>query len=314
MLHKQKPGVMKMRSKEGLDNQPSHVSGFQNRWAHSKMMVIFLGPATLFYFCFVLYSVVYNIFLSFYNWNGFETPKFVYLANFIRLFNDEIFWRSLGNNLVMVICAVTVMLGMSIVLALILNMRLPARYFFRTVYFLPVVISIIVIGLLWSRIFEPNNGPLNLMLKGLNLEILAHSWLGDKHTALGSVIAVWIWRHVGYGTVLLLAGLQAIPSGILESARIDGADGWKIVRYITLPLLKPVIVTVALWSVILSFKVFPLIYIMTKGGPYYHTEVLNTYLYRLAFQNYDFGTASANATILLAIMVCCALVSRKLNE
>jgi len=279
-----------------------------------KQIFIFIGPAFVLYIALILYSVIFNIYLSFYKWSGFGNPKFVLFNNYIKLFKDDLFWRSLAHNFVIMICALTIMLTISLILAIILDMGFRGSGLLKNVFFLPVVVSIVVIGLVWARILEPSNGPLNLALSSLGLGSLTQNWLGDPNMALGSVISIWIWRHVGYGMILFLAGLQNIPKSIIEAAKIDGANTWKVITKITIPTLRPVILTVMLWSVILSFKIFPLIHILTGGGPYHSTEVLNTYMYRIAFQNYNLGYASTIATILLIIMVIGSVINRKVNQ
>ena len=279
-----------------------------------KQIFIFIGPAFVLYIALILYSVIFNIYLSFHKWSGFGNPKFVLFNNYIKLFKDDLFWRSLAHNFVIMICALTIMLTISLILAIILDMGFRGSGLLKNVFFLPVVVSIVVIGLVWARILEPSNGPLNLALASVAPDSLTQKWLGDPNMALVSVISIWIWRHVGYGMILFLAGLQNIPKSIIEAAKIDGANTWKVITKITIPTLRPVILTVMLWSVILSFKIFPLIHILTGGGPYHSTEVLNTYMYRVAFQNYNFGYASTIATILLIIMVIASVINRKVNQ
>jgi raffinose/stachyose/melibiose transport system permease protein len=268
-----------------------------------RLLSVFLGPAALFFIAFILFPVACNIVLGFTDWTGFSEPRFVGFENYQRLLNDSIFWRAFSNNAVFVGAAPSLMLGLSLVLALLVDSNPPLSNFLRSIMFLPIVVSIVVVGLMWGRVFEPNGGPINLVLRSLGLEGLAQNWLGDKNFALGSVVVVWIWRHLGYGFILLLTGLQAIPLSITEAARIDGARNWQLARYLTIPLLRPVILIVAFWSIIQSLNVFPLVWVMTQGGPYYHTEVLNTYLFRQAFQEYKFGMGSAIATIVLLLMV-----------
>lgn len=279
-----------------------------------KQIFIFIGPAFVLYIALILYSVIFNIYLSFHKWSGFGNPKFVLFNNYIKLFKDDLFWRSLAHNFVIMICALTIMLIISLILAIIIDMGFHGSGLSKNVFFLPVVVSIVVIGLVWARILEPSNGPLNLALSSLGLGSLTQKWLGDPNIALGSVIGVWIWRHMGYGMILLLAGLQNIPKSIIEAAKIDGANAWEVITKVTIPMLRPIILTVMLWSVILSFKIFPLIHILTGGGPYHSTEVLNTYMYRVAFQNYNFGYASTIATILLIIMIISSVINRKVNQ
>ena len=156
---------------------------------------------------------------------------------------------------------------------------------------------------LWQRIYEANTGLLNTFLRGIGLEAIAHPWLGDPATALGAVIAVSVWKNVGFSLVILLAGLQGLPRDVIDAARVDGADAWQLTTRVIAPLMRPILALTALLSIIGGLKVFDLVFIMTRGGPTYSTEVLATMLYRQAFELNEMGAASAIAVIPVALVL-----------
>jgi raffinose/stachyose/melibiose transport system permease protein len=183
-----------------------------------------------------------------------------------------------------------------------------ARALLRTLFFVPVVMSLIVVTIIFQRIYEPNTGLLNTALYGIGLGALAHPWLGDPATALGAVIAVSVWKNVGFSLVILLAGLQGLPREVIDAARVDGANARQLTVWVIAPLMRPILALTALLSIIGGLKVFDLVFIMTRGGPTYSTEVLATMLYRQAFELNDMGVASAIAVILMALVLGAARV------
>jgi ABC-type sugar transport system permease subunit len=198
--------------------------------------------------------------------------------------------------------------GLGFLLALLLNRRLAARSLLRTLFFVPVVMSLIVVTIIFQRVYEPNTGLLNTFLAVIGLASWAHPWLGDPVTALPAVIAVSVWKNVGFSLVILLAGLQALPQDVLEAARVDGANAWHLTLRVITPLMRPILALTALLSIIGGLKVFDLVFIMTRGGPTYATEVLATMLYREAFELNHMGVASAIGVILVAVVLSIARV------
>jgi raffinose/stachyose/melibiose transport system permease protein len=180
---------------------------------------------------------------------------------------------------------------------------MPARAFLRTLFFVPVVMSLIVVTIIFQRIYEPNTGLLNALLHGIGLDALAHPWLGDSATALPAVIAVSVWKNVGFSLVILLAGLQGLPGDVIDAGRVDGANAWQLTTRVIAPLMRPILALTSLLSIIGGLKVFDLVFIMTRGGPTYSTEVLATMLYREAFELNEMGVASAIAVILVALVL-----------
>ena len=265
----------------------------------------FVGPALLALAGFIIYPACYSLWLSFHEWNGYqlEWGPFVGLQNYGTLLGDEVFWKAATNSVIFVVVRTPLEVGLAFGLALLLDRKLPGRSLLRTLFFVPVVMSLIVVTILFQRILEANTGLLNTFLRQAGLGALARPWLGDPGTALGAVIAVSVWKNVGFSLVILLAGLQGLPHEVLEAARVDGASGWQLVLKVTAPLMRPILAITALLSIIGGLKVFDLVFIMTRGGPTYSTEVLATLLYRQAFELNDMGVASAIAVVMVGIIM-----------
>jgi len=268
----------------------------------------FAGPALLVFVAFIAYPIAYSLRLSFHEWSGYtvEWGPFVGLQKYRELAKDAVFWQALKNSAIFVLVRTPLEVGIGFGLALLLDRAIPGRGLLRTLFFIPVVMSLVVVTIIFQRIFETNVGLLNTFLHWANLGGLAQPWLADPKTALGTVIAVSIWKNVGFSLVILLAGLQGLPQDVVEAARVDGANAGQLIARIITPLMRPVLAMTALLSVISGLKVFDLIFIMTRGGPVYSTEVLATLLYRQAFELNDMGLASAVAVVMVAIVMATA--------
>ena len=274
-------------------------------WQRHGSGYLFTGPAIVVLAAFLLYPIGYSLWLSFHEWSGY-TPRwgpFVGVENYLSLARDEVFWKATWNSMVFVIVRTPLEVGLGFFLALLLNRKMPARAFLRTLFFVPVVMSLIVVTIIFQRIYEPNTGLLNALLHGIGLGALAHPWLGDSATALPAVIAVSVWKNVGFSLVILLAGLQGLPGDVIDAGRVDGANAWQLTTRVIAPLMRPILALTSLLSIIGGLKVFDLVFIMTRGGPTYSTEVLATMLYRQAFELNEMGVASAIAVILVALVL-----------
>lgn len=266
---------------------------------------------------FIYYPLVQNFVYSFYRWNAFSPSKvFISLDNYRRLFTDPVFYIAIKNNVLYTLFSVACQCGIGLIIAAILEEKFLRKYqgFFRTVYFVPAVISMTVIGLLWQLIYNPNIGIVNALLDLLKLGSFSHEWLGDSHTAIYAIILVSQWQYTGYIILLYLVAMQKIPVELYESARIDGAGPVRCFLNITIPQIKEMIVVGTVITTIGSFKLFDEIYVMTAGGPGRSTEVLATAMYRAGFRNDEMGYAAAFAVVLFLITFVFTLIQLKVSR
>ena len=268
--------------------------------------VLFLTPNLLGFLVFVLYPVFRAFIISCTNWDGFAKMDFIGIKNYVSLFSDETFLISLKNTLVYTVITVPCSVIFGILMALVMNVKLPGIKLFRTIYFLPQVTSMIAIGLVWATVLA-NTGPINQMLMAMGISD-PPKWLSSSAWALISVAIVSIWRSMGYNAIILLAGLQGISVDLYEAARIDGANSMQRFFKITMPMLSPSIFFVLITQLISSFKVFDIIMAMTQGGPGRATNVLAYFVYQRSFVNFRFGYASAAAFILFFIILLITIV------
>jgi multiple sugar transport system permease protein len=264
-------------------------------------------PALFFFSLFVGFPVGYSFYLSFHDWNMMAArPTWVGLENYTSLLQEEEFLRSLYLTALFTIgitfCIVVFSLGM----ALLLDQKLRWIRLYRTIFYLPAVTSLVAIGIVWVWIFDPQYGLINQALRGVGVE--GPLWLADTRIALLALVLTAAWRNIGYFATIFLAGLQGIDDMYYEAARIDGGGAWDSFWRITLPLLKPTMLFVVVMSVILSFQVFALVYVMTGGGPAKSTEVLVFYLYQQAFTYFRMGYASAVGFVLFVIIFALTLL------
>ncbi|WP_425416789.1 carbohydrate ABC transporter permease [Oricola indica] len=282
--------------------QPSRLSRLIESDGFAAAVMIL--PATLLLGTFFLWPFFYGVWLSMTNWDGFSQPAFIGLRNFTRLWSDRIFLGALENNVIFVFWVVILKNVLGLAVGLLLQRAGVGRAFFRASIFLPVTMSFVAVGLLWSWIYNPIFGLLNAVLDFTGMSGLKLSWLGDANVALYSVIAVDVWKWLGFHSVIYLAGLQALPTEVYDSARIDGASAWHRFRYITVPLMMPVIFI----NTILAFsgafvRNFDIVYVLTKGGPNHATEVVLTDMMNRAFSDGAIGYAAAMGYVLFLIVV-----------
>jgi raffinose/stachyose/melibiose transport system permease protein len=270
---------------------------------------LFLLPALVWYLVFLVYPMAFSLFISFTDWDGLS-PSFnvVGLANYTSiLFQDDISRLALRNNILWTLGTLLLPSVMGLLLAVALNRGLPGRTIFRVILYSPGILPLVAVGLIWGWMYNPQFGFINEALKVIGLEHLARGWLSDFDTALPATFVTAIWGGVGFPMVLYLAALQAIPNEQYEAARIDGANGFHLFRFITLPWLREAHVIVFSLAVINSFRTFDLIYTMTYGGPGRSTQVLGTWMYFQAFQYYHAGFGSALAWVIAIITLTVAI-------
>ncbi len=249
--------------------------------------------------------------LSFTKYEILTPPRYIGLANYQRIWNDELFWVSLWNTVYYVGLGVPLRLLLALFLAMLLNQQLRGMAFFRTVFYLPSVTAGVAVSLLWSWIFEPEFGVLNALLAKVGIS--GPSWLGSTTWAMPALIIMSVW-NVGRPMLIFLAGLQSVPSYLYEVVELDGGGAWQKFRTVTLPMMTPIIFFNLIMTIIQSFQVFTNAYIMTGGGPANATLVYILYLYNNAFQWLHMGYASALAWVLFAIVFILTLVQVKLSD
>lgn len=268
-------------------------------------------PALLVYIIFKLLPMIAGVYLAFIQWDGIEPAKFVGLQNFQRMLDDEIIVLALLNNVKYAVGTVIGKMILALFLALILNQALRGRGFYRTTLFMPVVMSFVVVGILWSWLYNGQFGLVNNLLHKLGLDFLILDWLGDPKVALWSLVIVDVWKWYGFHMVIFLAGLQTIPQELYEAARMDGASRWQQFAHITLPLLQPVMLVNVTLSLMGAFNVFDIPYVMTEGGPANSTIVMALHIYIRGFKFYKFGYSAAMSYVLLTLVTLMAAIQMR---
>ncbi|MGB4406139.1 MAG: sugar ABC transporter permease [Sphaerochaeta sp.] len=277
--------------------------------------ILYLLPGLLTYTLFILIPVVQTITLGSMEWSGMGAKKFVGLQNYLELFSDPIFFQSLGNNakLVLFIMALPTLLGLFLATIIELN-KLTFRKLYEVVFFMPYILSLVVVGVIWRWIYNPAFGVLNAMLTKVGLPFLGQAWLGDSKTALASVGLTGTWVHYGFAMVIFLAGYRKISPYLYDAVALDGGNGWHKFWYVAVPSLTNEIMVVAVYLFINSLKTFDLVYVMTKGGPGYATNVLSLYVFKNAFQYNRNGYAAALAVTLMLIIFSITLVVTQMRK
>ena len=279
-------------------------------YSNKFYIVLFLLPA-LILFCGVLIApIAMSTYYSFFNWNGIGAKTFIGLANYKELFTSDAigFLKALRNSLLLAALSVFLQLPLALGLALLLGKKIKGERIFLSVYFMPVLISTVVIGQLWLKIYNPDYGILNVLLRAVGLEKWTKIWLGDTRTALGAVFVPTLWQYVGYHMLLLYAGVKNVPTELREAAMLDGATDGQVNRYIVLPYIKPIIRISVIFAVTGSLKSFDLIYVLTNGGPLHATEVPSTLMINMLFLRNRYGMGSTIAVLLIILCFGFALL------
>ena len=281
--------------------------------------ILFLSPAAAVLLLFMAVPMVEAVVLSFQSWNGMSPPTWAGLNNFAALFHDRVFLISLGNTAYFTIVTALLQTTIPLILANLLNSGVRGNTIFRTLYFMPVIISLAISGLLWAMIYEPNFGVLNQFLRSIGLGGLAQLWLANRSTVLPSIMLVSIWQSLGFYLVIYYAALQSIPQELYDAASMDGANSWRKLIHVTIPMLRPVIVLVIVLNTINGIKVFDQIWVMTAGGPNHASDTLGTYLYSIAFgamgsSNPQLGYATAIAILILVLSFVLSVIQMRVGR
>jgi len=282
------------------------------RWS----MLLWVAPAVLLLAVFVYYPVVENFRLSLYKSSAFSKEQFVGLDNYAHMVADPVFWGALFNNVAYAVVSVVCQVFGGLVLAALLEelVRGPLKGLLRTIYFIPAVLSLTVVGLLFTFVYNPQIGLVNGFLDTVGLSQLKHSWLGESATAIWSIIAMSQWQSVGYVMVLFIVAMQRIPRELYEAAYIDGATRVQAFRRITVPLVREMTLLATIITISGAFLVLNEVWVMTAGGPDNHSNTLASWLYKSAFFNDKFGYAAAIAVAIFIITMTASIIQLFLNR
>lgn len=271
-----------------------------------KAILFFSLPAVIWFLAIVVIPVALSVGYSLLQWDGLTTPKFLGIQNYLVLLQDKQFLRSALNSLTLAAASVFIQLPISMLLAQVLASGVRHEKLFLNLLFIPVVISSTVIGQLWKKIYHPNYGLLNALLKIVGLENLTSNWLGDPASALIACLIPMIWQYIGYHMLLYYSSTKGISPDVFDAARVDGASKWQISTRIVLPMILPMIQASTIFAVVGSLKSFDMIYILTNGGPNHASEVPALTMYQKIFSSNQYGYASA---ISIVIIVECLLLT-----
>ena len=292
-------GAERARALATRGTAASGKSLWERMWA-ARWCYLFMVPSLVLTAAFTLYPTVMSWYFSLLDWSGFGSDReWAGLANYREVIRDDLFWNAYWRSFLFTLVGAPIKIGLALIVALILNdasLRFAAAY--RTLFFLPVVTSSAIIGIVMTFVFNPLDGPINMVLLQLGLIDIPQDFLGDPDTALWTVVAVYIWKWFGVTMIYWLAALQVVPQELYEAARIDGANRWQMHRSITLPMIVPFALLIILITVVSALNIFGLVQTMTGGGPFFATEVMELYIYRNAFGSGEIprlGYASAAA-------------------
>lgn len=270
------------------------------KWISSRPKIfLMLLPALIIFTMFVAYPVVYSLAFSFTKFQGFSAPKWIGAQNYSHVLQDGFFWQSLGNTLIILVVSVAVLVPAAFALALLLRVQIRGNGVLRALVFGPAIIAPILVGLIWVFILDPKVGLLNRLLALVHLPGV--QWIGGDVLTPYAVAAVFIWSSVGFAMTIFYAGLQSLPTDVLEASALDGATGWQQVRHITIPMLKSTFAIVTILLITNVFKVFELVYVLTGGGPVHRSETLVSYMYFVTFTDQQYGYGMALAVIITVL-------------
>ena len=269
--------------------------------SNKKAVVIFLLPALVLFLTIIIVPIFMSVTYSLTEWDGIGKKVFTGFDNYKELFltNSDGFWRAVKNSLIFAAGSVFVQPPISLILALILARGVKGERFYVSVYFIPVLISTVVIGQLWMKIYNPQYGLLNTVLRSMGLEQLTGNWLGDTKKVIFAVIVPVLWQYIGYHMLLMYASVRSISEEIFEAARIDGANGIQTALHITIPLMKPILKVCVTFAVVGSLKNFDLVYVMTGGGPAGASQLPSTLMVETIFSRNMYGYGSSMAIFII---------------
>lgn len=272
--------------------------------------LLFLLPLMIPMTIYWIIPSIQSLYFSMTNYSVVMKTSWVGLDNFKRILEDRMFWKSMWNSLYFTVGSIPLVILGGLVLALLVNAKIRFRNFFRVVFYLPLVTSTIALSMVWLWLFDPTLGLLNAMLTGVGLP--KQLWLQSTTQAMPSIILMSVWGSVGGTMLIYLAGLQGVPDSLYEAARVDGANEWQLLRFVTLPILAPVTLYVLVTTIISSFQIFGPIYAMTNGGPAFATTTVVHQIYINGFRYFSMGYASAQSWAVFLVLLGLSIVNLKL--
>jgi raffinose/stachyose/melibiose transport system permease protein len=292
---------------------PDNLKSWLNQNKHG---ILFVLPAFLLYSIFFIYPFIQSIHISLTDWNGINPAKvFIGLENYARLLSDHLMWKALGHNLVWVILGTVSPVVIGLLLAVLLSSKnIKGRTFFRTIYFMPVMLSPVVVGIIWGWVYNPIYGMLNKILDAVGLGALSRGWLGDPNLALYMVLITAIWSYFGFCLVVLMAGMQNVDTELYDAANIDGANSLQQFFHVTIPQLNSVLTMIIAYTMIGGLNVFDIVYIMTGGGPANTTELIATYTYKQSFQFNSVGYGAALSMVMTILSLAASYIFIKIRN
>lgn len=276
------------------------------RWlSKGRYKVAMILPSILVYSVYIMLPIVIAAYYSLTKYSGIGKPKFIGLLNYERMLADKVFWISFQNTMIMLLIAFALLLPISFLLALLLNSKLKCADLSKAFIFSPAIIAPIIVGIIWVYILDPNIGIINNVLDAIGASGWKQKWIGGEKLSPYSIAIIYFWQQLGYLTTIFIAGLKMIPEDILEAAKIDGASSSQKVRYITIPMMKSTISSVAVLIITGVFKVFEIVEQTTGGGPNHLSETLVTYSYTQTFDssNYGYGMSLATVTCIISLVI-----------
>mgnify|MGYP002510147293 FL=1 len=285
--------------------------GKKNDWA----AYLYILPLLLLSFVLVYYCIINTVMVSFTDWDGMSgTYNIIGFRNYAKMLTDQVFWKSVTNNIIFFVGTVFIQAGLGFLLAVLLKMKLPGSNLFKAIYFMPIAMATSIITAVFKIIMDPTNGALNQFLRAIHLDGLAMSWLGDPKIALFSVIVVNIFQWMGFSMITYYAGLMSLPEDVYEAAKIDGAGFWRTLVSVTFPMVKGTTNVLIVLGIVGSLKTFDLVKLLTAGGPGRTTTVMNTYLYEKAFNDFNAGGAASIGVAILVIAMIMSFLQIKLGK
>lgn len=278
--------------------------------SNKKAIAIFVLPTFVIFSMVILVTIASSGVISLLEWNGMGEAKFVGLKNYQALLHDKVFRSAVGNSFVFLACTLILQLPAAVILAILISDCVRGEKLYRTIYFIPVIIMTSVTGQLWMKLYDPIIGLVNQFLGAVGLEGLQRNWLFDRSTVMIAATLPSVWQWMGYHMLIVYSAIKSLPKEIYESARIDGANRFRLALHITMPNIVPMLKVSVTFMVVGSMKAFDLIYILTEGGPVHASEVPTITMYKTIFSKYHYGAGSAMAIV---IVVICLIYATAVN-